>query len=489
MADEPLLPSLPKGLAPSFYSNTGRPGKRARLSSAPASSDPPLFSSDDDPSAENYSDPKRRQKMRYKGPWYKQEPDNSLSNQGERKVKRTLERQFDSGVWLGSDSTDDDADYDFLKGAPVTSFLANGLPMAMRPSPLRSRVIIPSAQYPSQEDQARQHIQQCLEEGNEDVDLSGKGLTSLSNSAIRPLASFSSIPVLTQGSYQTLLPKLRIFLARNELKRLPGEIFNLENLSVLSVRSNELTELPTSINRLRRLTELNASNNALRSLPFELLELLSCPSKIKILHLHPNPFYEPSASDDITETGLPVEGASDERTWGSKTCDNPEHDHARHSEWRRRFKCRSQVKFFDLHGSPVKGPEASTARPTSNTPSLLELCVKTWADTPNMPNLDEYLSGDYPEKLQHLLDNARNLRETEVPGRKCTICDRRFVIPRTEWIEWWEIEQSPAGKVTSEETVRPRDVIESQLPFMRRGCSWQCVPGKTPDEGPNVVKD
>ncbi|KFY35114.1 hypothetical protein V494_06195 [Pseudogymnoascus sp. VKM F-4513 (FW-928)] len=477
MADEPSLPSLPRGLAPSFYNTTGRPGKRARLSSAPASSDPPLFSSDDDPSAENYSDPKRRQKMRYRGPWYKQEPDNSASsNQGERKGKRTLERQFDSGVWLGSDSTDDDADYDFLKGAPVPSFLAKGLPMAMRPSPLRSRVIIPSAEYPSQEDQARQQIQKCLEEGNEDVDLSGKGLTSLSNSAIRPLASFSSVPVLTQGSYQTLLPKLRIFLARNELKRLPGEIFNLENLSVLSVRSNELEELPAAISRLRRLTELNAANNALRWLPFELLELLSCPSRIKILHLHPNPFLEPPASDDSTSSLLPVKDVGDERTWGSKTCDNPEHDHARQSEWRRTFRCRSQVKFFDIHGSPTKGPDASTARPVSNTPSLLELCVKTWADTPNMPNLDEYLGGAYPEKLQQLLDNARTLRETEAPGRKCTICNRRFVIPRTEWIEWWEIKQSPAGKVTSEETVRPRDVIESQLPFIRRGCSWRCVP-------------
>ncbi|KFZ14847.1 hypothetical protein V502_05873 [Pseudogymnoascus sp. VKM F-4520 (FW-2644)] len=489
MADEPSLPSLPRGLAPNFYSNTGRPGKRARLSSAPASSDPPLFSSDDDPSAENYSDPKRRQKMKYRGPWYKQEPDNSSSNQGERKGKRTLERQFDSGVWLGSDSTDDDTDYDFLKGASVPSFLAKGLPMAMRPSPLRSRIIIPSTEYPSQEDLARRQIQQCLEEGNEDVDLSGKGLTSLSNAAIRPLASFSSVPVLTQGAYQTLLPKLRIFLARNELKRLPGEIFNLENLSVLSVRSNELEELPAAISRLRRLTELNASNNSLRWLPFEMLELLSCPSRIKILHLHPNPFYELPASDGNTSSLPPVEVVSDQRTWGSKTCDNPEHDHARHSEWRRRFKCRSQVKFFDIHGSQVKGPEAPAARPASNTPSLLELCVKTWADTPNMPNLDEYMNGDYPEKLQHLLDDARNLRETEAPGRKCTICERRFVIPRTEWIEWWQIEQSPSGPVTSEETVRPRDIIESQLPFMRRGCSWRCVPAKRHEGGPLVPED
>lgn len=270
---------------------------------------------------------------------------------------------------------------------------------------------------------------------------------------------------------------------------MPGEIFNLENLSVLSVRNNELEELPAAINRLKRLTELNAANNALRWLPFELLELLSCPSRIKILHLHPNPFYEPPTPDDTTASQLPVEALDDERTWGSKTCDNPDHDHARHSEWRRRFKCRSPVKFFDIHGSPVKGPEAPAARPASNALSLLELCVKTWADTPNMPNLDEYLDGDYPEKLQHVLDDARGLREMEAPGRKCTICDRRFVIPRTEWIEWWEIEQSPAGKVTSEETVRPRDVIESQLPFMRRGCSWRCVPAGRLEGEPVVTGD
>jgi hypothetical protein len=242
------------------------------------------------------------------------------------------------------------------------------------------------------------------------------------------------------------------------------------------VRSNELEELPAAISRLRRLTELNAANNALRWLPFELLELLSCPSRIRILHLHPNPFIEPSESEGGIVPAPPVEAVNDGRTWGSKTCDNPEHDHARHSGWRRRFKCRSQVKFFDSYGTPVKGPSALSARPVSKTPSLLELCVKTWADTPNMPNLAEYTSRPYPEKLQHLLDHSRRLREAEAPGRECTICKRTFVIPRTQWIEWWQIEQSPSGPVASEGLVRPRDVIESQVPFVRRGCSWGCVP-------------
>ena len=361
---------------------------------------------------------------------------------------------------------------------------------------------------------------------------SARGLTSLSNTTIRPLASFSSIPTLSQGEYyQNLLPTLRIYLASNELKHLPGEIFNLEHLGVLSVRNNELEELPAAINRLRRLTELNASNNAFRWLPFELLDLLPCPSKLKILHLHPNPFYEPYASDDNTRSlslSPPRSLAEDtqaSRLQGSINCENPEHDHSKQAEWKARFKCRSYVRFFDSDGTLLKGPqffkgrdgsslrlsnlpgcsspratrgrdiqvappddmpEAPAARPASSAPSLLELCVKTWAKTPNMPNLDEYLNRDHPEKLQRLLDGARNLRETEASERKCTICDRRFVIPRTEWIEWWEIERSTSlshgvlgrfvGAAAQIVTGNRRDIIESQVPFMRRGCSWRCLP-------------
>lgn len=173
MAEEPSLPSLPSGLAPSSFFDRGRSGKRGRLTSTspPFSSDPPLFSSDDDPSAENYSDPKRRQKRKYRGPWYRQEPENAAFQQGERKGKRTLQRQFDSGIWLGSDETDEDTDLDFLNNAQVPAFLAKGLPVAMRPSPLRSR-ITPSAEYLSPEERARQHIEECLENGKEDVDLS-----------------------------------------------------------------------------------------------------------------------------------------------------------------------------------------------------------------------------------------------------------------------------------------------------------------------------
>jgi hypothetical protein len=173
MAEEPSLPFLPFGSASNAFLERARPGKRVRLhsTSPPISSDPPLFSSDDDPSAENYADPTGRQKRRYRGPWYKQEPVNAIFQPTGRREKRKLERHFDSAVWLGSDGTDEDADCDFLSNAETPHFLAKSLYVGMRPSPLRSRIMAPKESI-SPEEMARQQIEDCLENGKEDIDLS-----------------------------------------------------------------------------------------------------------------------------------------------------------------------------------------------------------------------------------------------------------------------------------------------------------------------------
>jgi hypothetical protein len=74
------------------------------------------------------------------------------------------------------------------------------------------------------------------------------------------------------------------------------------------------------------------------------------------------------------------------------------------------------------------------------------------------------------------------LREQEGGDRKCTICSRPFIIPRTEWIEWWEISKSVAGAVVASAASplgrmeNMRDAFEKKVPLMRRGCSWLCVP-------------
>jgi hypothetical protein len=170
MADEPTLPSLP--LAPNDEQFLGdhRPQKRVRLhsTSPPISSDPPFFSSDDDPSAENYSGAKGRQKRKFRGPWYNQEPEDS----GERKPKRTLQRQFDSAVWLGSDSTEDDDDAEFSTHVHTPDSFNQQQTVVPRVGEISRRVAKIERADPSPEELAEREIGLCLETGREEIDLS-----------------------------------------------------------------------------------------------------------------------------------------------------------------------------------------------------------------------------------------------------------------------------------------------------------------------------
>lgn len=168
MAEELTLPRLAWNSDRSSHNKS--PRKRVRLSSPVISSDP-IFSSEDDPSVDNYS--RERQKRRYRGPWYRQQiasdPPDQGSGEGQpkasRKVKRTLERQFDSGVWLGSDFTDNDEIVEGL--VPTDGFLDPRLQGREFTLPVSSRSIALSPEV-----LAQRHIEYCLETGNETIDLS-----------------------------------------------------------------------------------------------------------------------------------------------------------------------------------------------------------------------------------------------------------------------------------------------------------------------------
>ena len=72
------------------------------------SSDPPLFSSDDFPasSAEHYEQPRR--KRQHRRTWFEDEEQSSKRtrvSQGSKPRRRKFSRNFDSGIWLGSDES------------------------------------------------------------------------------------------------------------------------------------------------------------------------------------------------------------------------------------------------------------------------------------------------------------------------------------------------------------------------------------------------
>ncbi|TVY37418.1 Glucose-repressible alcohol dehydrogenase transcriptional effector [Lachnellula subtilissima] len=503
--------------------------KRVLSSPPPVSSDPAIFSSDDDPSADNYT--QERRKKKYRGPWYQQQlasDSGSLDqNENDQNMKgtrtRTFERQYDSGIFMGSDGTDID---EVMENLSTTRAPALSLRLS-RPAQTDRRI-------PSPEELARGQIDSCLEEGEESIDLSARGLMTLSNATIRPLATFTPVPLVIQGVFSQMEHDLKVFLAANALTTLPAELFKLEGLKVLSLRANLFRELPPAIGNLHNLKELNISQNRLRYLPFEILELFSVDSHLESLMLHPNPFYEakfPTPDEEMQEVHYKIGPGSQTRTRprrGAICCVPPDLGRRSwHPRWKLTCKARTEVRYLDTNGSLVKGPVFPdlTARGSSSVhrslpvadasdmctpppprgnhlsraPSLLEVSLNACSQSSQLPNLPSYLPEDGPAYLPGLLANVA--AKKEAGGSKCTICKRNFIVARTEWIEWWEIakildHKTLAGLVSAASPLRQRenerDVLESMVPLIRRGCSWLCVPAKAEavertEERPDVM--
>ncbi|KAL2065564.1 hypothetical protein VTL71DRAFT_3234 [Oculimacula yallundae] len=473
----------------------GIPRKRVR-SSPPVSSDP-IFSGDEDPSADNYT--QERRKRKYRGPWYRQRPEPDpgsgsqelIESEDSKRRKRPFERQFDSGVFMGSDGTD------LGEGMEEASF-GNVSALPVRQSLVEKETLSP-------EDIARKHIELCLEDGNEIIDLSSALLTSLSSATIRPLNAFTRVPTSSEAFFP-LQPKLKLFLSSNRLTSLPAELFNLERLTVLSLRDNEIHELPPSIGKLQRLRELNLSQNGLRYLPYEILDLLTQSSDLSSLSLHPNKFHEAQFPDNGE---MEVEELPYKIGLGNRTPKHPFKDAAIsyipsrpgpdwHPRWKVKFQARTEIRYLDITGRLVKGPIFNHSIPVadlddtpqapqsdgvepSHSPSLLEVALLACSRTPQLPHLSSLLPTYSPDYLHKILSDA--VVKKDSGGSKCTICQRGFVLPRTEWIEWWEIaknldEAIPSAASPLRQRENDRDILESMVPLVRRGCSWRCVPEK-----------
>lgn len=319
------------------------------------------------------------------------------------------------------------------------------------------------------------------------------------------------------------------------LRRVPGEIFNLDNVTVLSLRSNHLVELPSAIGKLRRLVELNIANNNLHFLPYEILQIFSEPSKLHSLTWHPNPFYEPDIPEanpykagepyppDLRDGVLSQSGRP-----GAVSSSLPDTS----PKWNVNYKFRSEVRFMNIDGTLAKGPSfprdeslfsasarqlnslsysygfgrtnvikiaapGDTPEPprvssllkgdrVSKAPSLLEVTLQAWSQSSGLPDLHDWLGDELPERLARILEDAKVLKEMEADSRKCTICQRRFVIPRTEWLEWWQISKAQKNRQLASAASplkmmeNRRDQVESMVPLIRRGCSWRCLPDKVP---------
>lgn len=335
-------------------------------------------------------------------------------------------------------------------------------------------------------------------------------MTALSNATVEPLSGLVPIPVVTEGvAFEQRDPKLKLFLSSNNLMRLPGALFQLQHLTVLSLRGNGLTELPPAIGQLRNLKSLNVSLNKLQSLPAELLPLIRTygqGGRLTELLVHPNPYFSPEEK----------EGDDDQER---------KREAARHVGDRPMRVARSPVHYMDSWGKtwssftldPVAlgacnliptedvavasvAPVEDTAATTARVPTLVSLALEACYRTPQLPQLPDLLPPDAPSRLARQLGKALALRDSG--GSTCLPCShgqptlRPMVAPMTAWLEWWEfgkpdvnvtyshtaaVSSTAAATELAGDAPRPVPVPLQEneievLPFMWRGCSWGCIP-------------
>ncbi|KAI1456817.1 hypothetical protein F4805DRAFT_212879 [Annulohypoxylon moriforme] len=538
MAEEPTLPKLPAvswDFETETFSNTRKRARTRGESSAPPifnnSSDPAVFSSDDDPQLENYTQGRHRKK-RYIGSWFQQHLASSDSTFGESvqpapRANRTLQRQFDSGVWMGSDisvDTEDDTIVD--------------IEMPTEPRLLQLRHARPVAAISPNEAAAREKIQTAIDNGVQSIDLSSSGIESLSNATVSQLSIFDTVPIIEETSpFESRRPFLEVYLSSNPLLRAPGALFNLEHLTVLSLRSTLITELPPSIGNLRNLQTLNLSLTRLRHVPWELMDLLKYPSKLRTLNLHPNPFERPDHIEPIITMGIEVKNPSyDEftpfvgevlridhgkrvRFWLDKqdgvAADPSPCHYLKKPRWAAAILARSPVQYsnsqgvviskFRLQGprldvpleegsssirsiqtedlrSPPAMPHSARNEFTSTTsrsrvPSLFELALQACIKSGQLRDLPSLFPPNSPQSIIDVLGQVAEQSEANAnPGNlPCSVCGRRVAVPMTQWIEWCLV-----GDLITDAVMRVEKpcIGQAQLvvPFLRRGCSWRCLP-------------
>ncbi|KAL7948525.1 hypothetical protein V8C42DRAFT_253726 [Trichoderma barbatum] len=512
MSEEPSLPRLPAvSWDEQSQSFSNQPRKRYRSSrtgnpSSPLnfnSSDPAVFSSDDDPGLDNYVE--GRHKRRYVGSWFQQQletPDSASIDDvtlAPIQTKRSLTRDFDSGVFLGSDATDGE---DLMDGLD--------LPILPRLPQLGTR---PVPQLSQAEIQARAKIQDCLDSGIETVDLWSMGLENLSDDTVERLGQIACIPVVAKDvAFVQKEPELKLFLSLNKLTRVPGSLFDITHLTVLSLRGNQLTELPSAISKLSNLKQLNISQNYLKHLPAEFLDLFKVGGKLRELSLFVNPFLQPeqhraqSAADDGDQNLLrPAPYVTRRFKWVF--------DHDIIPRYLTRWLGRSPLQISDSNGQilsefrlpssedsethvPVAvssdrfglsvsvSPRSSlnlrkgAARP-SVVPSLVEIALQSCYGSSQLRDLEAYI----PEGLSHLRKLVQRASvQKDNGGVTCSTCQKTLVVPRIEWIEWREICRGSVFPRSTHNTTdlitRPftKDETEMAVPFLYRACSWRCGP-------------
>ncbi|KAJ7115911.1 hypothetical protein C8R44DRAFT_793625 [Mycena epipterygia] len=90
---------------------------------------------------------------------------------------------------------------------------------------------------------------------------------------------------------------IQLYLAGNQITRLPAQLFHLDKLTFLSLRQNMLKTLPPEIRHLRNLKHLNVAGNQLQYLPAEILSMT-----LDTLSVFPNSHFRKDPDEQSSAT-------------------------------------------------------------------------------------------------------------------------------------------------------------------------------------------
>jgi hypothetical protein len=484
----PQLPTL------SDISFPGAAGRKRLYSDYGSLSSDPLFSEDVSELDFNGDDDQPKPKRLFKGPWWDvaRRPRQSLRKS---MMKKESFRNVDSGVWMGSDSSEDSI---FGESSKTK--------LPVRDEHKQQR------QQPAWQDDpeafAARVVMGCLEHGKETVDLSGIGLRALSNATLSPLHQMIkhahddlTLPP-SEDLFAPLTPSIQLFLYGNLLATLPSELFHLTNITVLSLRNNSLKEIPPSITRLSKLAELNIAGNQLESLPWELFSMLRSTDDVCKVSLRPNPFKVPRLSvysgspvrmktdasklSDDTVSPSPLFKQLEERfIHGRQFLNGGDKDATprkkRDSREQLIFLAPSRIRYMDSDSSLVRSVPATspggdkawetpvfepqhppTTQASTTAPSLFELALRSAQISYDLRDVSTTLPEYTPPNVARALEEAA--RGAEYGNERCSTCTKEFVVPRAEWLEYWF--HGHEYYDLSEEKI---------LPFKRKACSWDCA--------------
>lgn len=93
-----------------------------------------------------------------------------------------------------------------------------------------------------------------------------------------------------------------IIITKANLKRIPSDIYEMQELKVLDLNGNQINQIETKIDKVKNLQRLNLDGNLIENLP----ESFYCLEKINHLSLDGNPLSEKTRQDVFDHFGMEI---------------------------------------------------------------------------------------------------------------------------------------------------------------------------------------